>query len=53
MGKILGKILLGSFAVAVIYEVLSKECPELIEKVKGWFEAEEDDFIEPEEAPAE
>jgi hypothetical protein len=52
IGRILGKVVLGAFAAAVIYEVISKECPELVEKMKGWFEAEDDDFIEPEEAPA-
>ena len=52
MGKIIGGILLGVFVAAVTYEIIDRENPELIDKVKGWFSSG-DDFIEPEEAPAE
>lgn len=52
IGKIIGGVLLGAFATAVLYEILERENPKLIEKVKGWL-TKEDAFIEPEEAPAE
>ena len=53
IGRILAKVVPGAFAVAVIYEIVSKECHEVIEKVKGWFETEDDNFMEREETLAE
>ena len=52
IGRIIGGVLLGAFAVAVVYEIIEKENPELIQKVKYWF-SEEDEVFEPEEATAE
>ena len=52
IGRLIGGILLGVLAAAVTYEIVDRENPELAEKIKGWF-SNEDDFIEPEEAPAE
>ena len=51
-GRIAGVALLGAVVAAVVYEILDREKPELAEKIKGWF-TKEDDFFEPEEAPAE
>ena len=51
IGRIFGGVLLGALAAAVIYEVVERENPELIEKVKGWLGMEEDS-IESEEVPA-
>jgi len=51
-GRIIGGVLLGVLAAAVAYEIIDRENPELAERIKGWFSLE-DDFIEPEEAPAE
>lgn len=48
---IIGGVLAGVFATTVIYELVDRENPELIQKVKGWFGAE-DDFEETEEATA-
>ena len=51
IGRIIGGVLLAALGAAVIYEIIERENPELIEKVKGWLGTEED-FVEPEEAPA-
>ena len=51
IGRVLGGVLIGALAAAVVYEIVERENPELIERVKGWFEPEED-FMEPEEVPA-
>ena len=48
--RIIGGVVLGAIASAVIYEILERSNPELLEKVKDWFSEEADDFIEPEEA---
>ena len=52
IGRIIGGVLLGAFAAAVIYEIVDRTNPELIQKVKNWFETE-DDFFESEEATVE
>ena len=51
IATIIGGVLAGVFATTVIYEIVDRENPELIQKVKGWFGAE-DDFEETEEAAA-
>ena len=51
IGKIIGGVLLAALGAAVIFEIIERENPELIEKVKGWLGTEED-FVESEEAPA-
>jgi len=48
IGRVIGGVLLGALAVAVVYEILDRENPELIEKVKSWFSTE-DEFDEPED----
>lgn len=50
--RILGGLFLGAFVGAVVYEILDREKPEMVEKVKGWFVPEED-LLEPEEVLAE
>jgi hypothetical protein len=52
IGRIVGGVLLGALAATVIYEILQRENPELIEKLRGWLGPEED-LMEPEETPAE
>ncbi len=52
IARIVGGILAGVFATTVAYEIIDRKNPELIQKVKGWFGAE-DDFEESEEATAE
>ncbi len=52
IGRIIGGVLLGAFIGTLVYEIVERENPELIQKIKDWFE-KEDDFGEPEEAPAE
>ena len=47
--RIIGGVLLGAFASAVIYEILERRNPEFIQKVKDWFAEEADEFTEPEE----
>ena len=51
IGRIIGGVLLAALGAAVIYEIIERENPEFIEKVKGWLGTEED-FVESEEAPA-
>ena len=51
IAAIIGGVLAGVLATSVIYEIVDRENPELIQKVKGWFGAE-DDFEETEEAVA-
>ena len=53
MKKLVGFALLGTLAAAVIYEILDREKPEWVQDIKDWFEAEDDEFAEPEEMPAE
>ena len=52
IAAIIGGVLAGVFATTVIYEIIDRENPELIQKVKGWF-GTEDDFEEAKEVPAE
>ena len=52
VATIVGGVLAGVFATTVIYEIVDRENPELIQKVKGWFGAK-DDFEKTKEAPAE
>jgi len=52
IGRIIGGVLLGAIIGALVYEIIERENPELIQKAKDWF-SKEDDFIEPEEVPAE
>jgi hypothetical protein len=51
-GRIFGGVLLGAFIGALVYEIVQRENPELIQKIRNWVE-KEDDFAESEEAPAE
>lgn len=48
IGKIIGGIVAGVLAAAVICEIIDRENPDFIKKVKGWFE-KEDNVDEPEE----
>ena len=48
---IIGGVLAGVFATTVVYEILERENPELIQKFKGWFGAA-DDLEKTEEATA-
>lgn len=50
-GRIIGGVLLGVLAAAVAFEIIDRENPELADRIRGWFSL--DDFIEPEDAPAE
>lgn len=50
--RIIGGTLVAAFIAAVVYEILDREKPELIEKFKGCFEPPEDPG-EAEEVPAE
>ena len=50
--RIIGGVVLGALAVAVACEIIDKENPELIRKVKNWF-SDEDEFLDLEEEPAE
>ena len=52
IARIIGGVLLGALAVAVACEIIDRENPDLIKKVKGWF-SEEDEFLDLEEEPAE
>lgn len=52
IGRIIGGVLLGALIGVLFYEIIERENPELIQKAKDWF-SKEDDFIEPEEVPAE
>ena len=52
IGRIFGGVLLGAFIGALVYEIVQRENPELIQKIRNWVE-KEDDFAESEEAPAE
>jgi len=49
IGRIFGGVVLGAFIGALIYEIVQRENPELIQKIRNWVE-KEDDFVEPEEA---
>ena len=52
IATIVGGILAGVLATTVVYEIIDRKNPELVQKVKGWFGAE-DDLEEAEEATAE
>jgi uncharacterized protein YqgC (DUF456 family) len=52
IGRIFGGVLLGAFIGALVYEIVQRENPELIQKIRTWVE-KVDDFTESEEAPAE
>jgi len=52
IGRIIGGVVLGAFIGALIYEIVQRENPELIQKIRNWAE-KEDDFAGSEEAPAE
>ncbi len=51
-GRIIGGVLLVVLGAAVAYEIIDRENPELADRIRGWFSIE-DDFIEPEDVPAE
>ena len=51
IGRIIGGVVLAALGAALIYEIVDRANPELIEKVRGWLGTEEDS-IESEEVPA-
>jgi hypothetical protein len=50
--EVMGGVLLGVLATAVLFKILGRETPELVEKIKGWFTSA-DDFYVPKEASEE
>ena len=48
IGKLIGGIVAGVLAAAVICEIIDRENPDFMKKMKGWI-VKEDDAGEPEE----
>jgi hypothetical protein len=52
IGRVISGVVLAALGASLVYEIVNRTNPEIIERVKGWLGTEED-FTEPEETPAE